>query len=345
MSNRVTFVVAAALCGFLTLGTAVAQDAPAEAQPTTQPAAAPVVPEGAEVVMARVIEVVGDVKHAPLESRDYQVCEVGDEYPPQTKLITGVRSSIKLQFGAGEPFTVMMIDSVGKTVLAEAFRTEDAQNIRVGVGYGRIRAGVAEGGIRSDFTVDCPVATLSKRGTWGFTLVYERGTDVFGIGLADSGQVDALNRITAQRRTVLPGEYVTNAMRMWIEQLRFERNVPIPDILGRGDIEVVFNDLKNSGLGVLEPGRGYANIISLENSIARNDFRRLLREQGLPIVLPGFSPRNELRAEGFFGTGRGDQLIEVVISQTDKLVERGFARPGRYLFRRSAVENWMRNNR
>jgi len=316
-----------------------ATDAPAAEQPATAPA------DVGQPIMARVIELHGDVKHAPLDSQDYTACKLDDAYPPRTKIITGVRSSIKLQIGDEEPYTCMLIEAVGKTVLSEAYKTEDTKKVRVGVGYGRIRAGVAEGGLKSDFTVDSPVATLSKRGTWGFTLFYERDTDYFEIGLSERGLVEAINRLTQERRALKPRELVTQAMRMWLDQVQLFRNVAIPDILGQGEVQVAFNRLQQDGLGVLQPGEGRAVLLNLSNESARSDFAdaaRRARPLGPGGVVGPSAP--QLRAEGFFGSGRGDQLLEVMIEANNPLVQQGFARPGKYTFRRSALEGWLRKH-
>ena len=215
--------------------------------------------------------------------------------------------------------------------------------MRVGVGYGRIRAGVAEGGLKSDFTVDSPVATLSKRGTWGFTLFYERDTDYFDIGLTDRGLVEAINKLTRERRTVNPKELVTSAMRMWLSQAQFERNVSIVDILGQEDIDVAFNRLKQNGLGVLQPGGGEAVVLNLSNEMARGRFADLARRSLPPMLLPP-GTRRPAQPEGYFGTGRGDQLVEVLIETNNPLAQQGFAKPGRYKFRRAVLENWVRQH-
>jgi hypothetical protein len=237
----------------------------------------------------------------------------------------------------------MLIEAVGKTILSEAYKTKDTKKVRVGVGYGRIRAGVAEGGLKSDFTVDSPVATLSKRGTWGFTLFYERDTDYFDIGLTDRGLVEAINKLTRQRRAVNPKELVTSAMRMWLSQAQFERNVSIVDILGQGDIDVAFNRLQQNGLGVLQPGGGEAVVLNLSNEMARGRFADLARHY-LPALPPPGGAQRPARPEGYFGTGRGDQLIEVLIEANNPLAQQGFAQPGRYKFRRAVLENWVRQH-
>jgi hypothetical protein len=230
-------------------------------------------------------------------------------------------------------------------VISEAYKTQQKKVTRVGVGYGKIRAGVAEGGLESDFTVDSPVATLSKRGTWNFGLAYTRGTDRFEIFLLDRGLVDAINKLTQQRRDLTPGQVVTQAMRLWLDEANIRRNVAIVDVLGQEDIQVAFNDLRNSGLGVLSPGSGYENLLNLSNRRAQAQFANLVRNAlgNVPPIVPPAVNRN-LRPEGFFGTGRGDQLVEVFIDRNSDLAQRGLARPGGLTFRRSALEGWLQRN-
>ncbi|MBI5863775.1 MAG: hypothetical protein HZB38_04570 [Planctomycetes bacterium] len=315
---------------------ATAQTPPTASAPASQPAAK-------TPIKAKVIEVNGDVKWAALEGQEWKPVKLNDEFGEQTKFLTGVRSSLKLQIGAEEPYTCMLIDSVGKTVLSEAYKTSDTKTVRIGVGYGRVRGGVAEGGLKSDFTIDSPVPTLSKRGTWGFSLYYERDTDAFEIGLTDFGLVEAMNKLTAEKRNVLPGQLVTEAMRRWLDQTQIFRNVSVADILGQGDLQIAFNRLENDGLGITQLGSGRAIVLNLSNANARDAFRQLLNRTLLtpPALTPQVSP---LRSEGFFGTGRGDQLLEFVISSNDSLAKSGAAKPGNYRFRRDALESWMRAN-
>ena len=341
--NRWPVIVLVAF-GLLAAAVAGAQDqAEGDEARAEKPAAQPAASDQKQPIRARVIELHGDVKHAPLDSQEYQPCQLDDEYPERTKIITGVRSSIKLQIGDEQPYTCMLIEAVGKTVLSEAYKTKDTKKVRVGVGYGRIRAGVAEGGLKSDFTVDSPVATLSKRGTWGFTLFYERDTDFFEISLTDRGLIEVINRMTRKRRMINPKELITSAMRAWLDQAPFERNVSVPDILGQGDIGVAFNRLQQSGLGVLAPGSGQGILLDLTTDRARASFAGLA-QQALPSGA-GYLGDPRLRAEGFFGTGRGDELIEVMIDPNNPLVQKGCARPGAYKFRRSALQGWLREYR
>jgi len=113
----------------------LAQEAsPAPAAPAaSQPASAPV---ERTPITARAIEVRGDVKHAPLGSEDWKACEVDEEYPEQTVILTGLRSSVKLQIGSDDTYTLLVVEPASKTLLTEAYTTADAKRVNIGVGYG-----------------------------------------------------------------------------------------------------------------------------------------------------------------------------------------------------------------
>lgn len=314
---------------------ALAQPVP----PATQPATAPA---DRKPITARVIEVRGDVKHAPLGSEDWQPCQVDEEYPEQTVILTGLRSSVKLQVGQDDTYTVVVVEPASRTLIAEAYATADTKHVHIGVGYGQIRAGVAEGALKSEFTVASPVATLSKRGTWNFGLFYERGTERFQIFLLDHGLVEALHRITGERRDVLPGEVVTQVMRRWADEAQIRRNVPIVDFLGQSDILVAFNRLRQDGLRVLNPEGGQTVLIDLSAPAAQQAFLDLVRQSLLrPPTAGGLPEGRPLRPEGAFGTGRGEELIPVILEKTSPLVQRGYAQPGTYHFARGALEQWL----
>lgn len=312
----------------------------AQSAPASQPADGERTP-----IMTTVIELVGDVKHSAGPDQEWVPCALGDQYPEGTRLLAGIRSSIKLQIGDEEPYTCMLIDSVGLTELTETAIAGDAKRVRVGVGYGRIRAGVAEGGLQSDFTVDSPVATLSKRGTWGFSLAYERGTDYFEIGLTDRGLVEAIKHATNQRRLVNPRELVTTAMRRWLDEAAIQRNVSVVDALGQSGVEIAYNRLRQDGLGVVGLGDGRA-FIDLTSPGARDSFAGLAQQALNTPGLTNFNPGiNNRRPEGSFGTGRGDELISVLIDASSDLAKKGAAQPGRYPIRRQALEGWLRQHR
>jgi hypothetical protein len=351
----------AALLLIAATGLASAQSpgiAPPDAAAAGQPAAAPPGPAASgptdrRAVLARVIEVRGDVQYALIGSSEWKPCQLNDEYGEQTKVRTGLRSSIKFQIGQEPPYTALVVESVGLVSLSELYKTEQTKRVRIGVGHGKIRAGVAEGGLRSEFTVDSPVATLSKRGTWNFGLAYERGTDRFEVFLLDSGLVDALHRLSGKTIELLPGEAVTEAMRAWLDEVQVRENVAVADLFGQEHMQVAFNTLDNSGLGVLGPGGGRAPLLNLSSGFAQQSFAQTLQtqlaQQGVPptpgilrvIQNPPPAAGPNFRPEGFFGTGRGDELLEVTLDRQNELVRRGLAKPGRFLFRRSALESWL----
>lgn len=312
--------------------------------PATQPATQPTtLPAGAAPITARVLELKGDVKHAPLGSKEWAACQVDDEYPPETMILTGIRSSVKLQIGTDDTYTAMIIEPASKTLISEAQVTQDTKRVNIGVGYGQIRAGVVEGGLKSDFTVSSPVATLSKRGTWNFGLFYERGTDRFSIFLIDNGLVDAFNRTTGRRRQVLPSQIVTQVMRRWLDESPIRNNVPVPDYLGQGDLEVAFNRLQTDGLRVLDPEGGQVVLLDLTSRGARLSFADIAR-RSLPVGEAGFHLPSlpPARHEGFFGTGRGSDLIPVILGPQSDLVQKGFAKPGTYRIAEGALRGWLK---
>lgn len=354
MRMGLTFIRTVALFGTLSVlsASAIAQDAADTDTPTTTTTPESTPPADAEPIYARVIEVSGDVRYAPLDSTDWKPVELDMQLPAETQIRTGLRSAVKFQIGEQAPFTAMVIESVGKIVLSEAYRAPDKKRVRIGVAYGKVRAGVAEGGLQSDFTVDTPVATLSKRGTWDFGVRFER-PNRFQFFLNDHGLIQILNRITGDIRTLTPGQNVTEAMRQWLTQARFARTVPVPDIFGQGEIDMSFNHIRTGGLGITNLGGGESTFVNLSNRSARNAFSSLvtqsLRRGNLPLP---FNPGTGSgaggpirRPEGFFGTGRGDQLVPVVIDATNSLAQRGFAKPGTYRIRRSALEGWLSKQR
>ncbi len=311
---------AAACCAIvciLTLGHhVVAQDTasvpqPAAAPPTSVREAPPADNNGTQAIFAKAIDVHGDVRFSTPDNPERQKLEVGGELGKDAQIWTGIGASVLFQIGDEEPYTALVIDSVGKVILSEAHKTADTKRVRIGVGYGKIRAGVAEGGLKSDFTVDSPVASLSKRGTWNFGLSYTRGTGEFEVFLLERGLVEAINNATNQRRLLRPREAVTQAMRTWALEANIRRNVAIPDLLGQDDLFVAVDRGRNSGLGVTGPGQGgavFSNTSNRSLAAVNGGFGNNLAQ---PIT-GTTGPTKFRRPEGYFGTGRGDGLIEAV---------------------------------
>lgn len=253
---------------------------------------------------ARVIEVEGRVGYALVDAGGelgpWQSAKVGTELPAGARIRTGLRSKIIMAFGDD---TVVEIDRATLASIDQFHRSADTKVIRLGLGHGAVRAGVAETTLRSDMTIETPTATLSKRGTMGFSMTYEPVAGRFRIALADEGLVEALNKITDDMRSVRPGEHVTQAMRRWIETARFNRYVPVATYFGLTDSEQNYMvGSGGEGRAVASPGEG-----GNSNNTTSWDSKSIQR-----IQRPGYRPMTPIdfgdgvidRPEGNFGTGR-----------------------------------------
>ncbi len=211
---------------------------PATTQPTTTRPAEPVTD-----LKARVLETAGTVAWAPagtdvLNAAAWKPVQVNDEFGAGVQIRTGLRSHVTLQFGDD---TVVSVRRATLASIDQFYRTQETKSVRLGLGYGAIRGGTTEGELRSDLTVESPVATLAKRGTEGWELSVEPYTGGWRISLARSGLVEALERATGQRRLVHPGEYANarNIAQAWINQALFDRVVRFvsADMLTSADVD------------------------------------------------------------------------------------------------------------
>ncbi len=248
--TRCSFLAALLTCTLLAASPLAAQTDGA----ATQAAAAA---EGTPIE-ARVIDLKGRAQHAPVgsavtDAQAWQPVQLNDVYPAGTLIRTSLSSQVTLQFGSEEPYTVVMVERMTLASIASLYKTATEKVSRVSVNYGAVRGGVSEGGLRSSFVVDSTVATLTKRGTWGFRLFVERGTGRYTISLADRGLVEALNNITRQRQALSPGQYVTQAMIRWVEQTSFDRLITMQDRFGLTVEEFRFKAFNDTGLAVLDP--------------------------------------------------------------------------------------------
>jgi hypothetical protein len=229
-----------------------------EPVPATQPVAEVAAPEGTPVD-AQVIEVKGRAQHAPAgtavtDTAAWQPVQMNDRYPAGTLIRTGLGSHVILRFGQEEPYTVVLVERMTLANIAALYKTATEKVSQVHVNYGAVRGGVSEGGLRSSFVVDSTVATLTKRGTWGFRMFIERGTGRYVISLADDGMIQALNRLTGQRQNLYSGQYVNEAMIRWVEQTTFDRLITMQDRFGLTAEELRFKSFNDTGLAVLSPG-------------------------------------------------------------------------------------------
>jgi len=233
---------------------------PATTQPTT-PAAEPVT-----ALKARVIETAGTVAWAPvgtdvLDAAAWKPVQMHDEFGGGVQIRTGLRSHVTLQFGDD---TVVSVRRATLASIDQFYRTQEAKSVRLGLGYGAIRGGTTEGELRSDLTVESPVATLAKRGTEGWEIFVEPYTGGWRISLARTGLVEALERATGQRRLVHPGEYANarNIAQAWINQALFDRVVRFvsADMLTQAEVDFTTQ------------GRGGTAPVSLDGAADLLDF-------------------------------------------------------------------------
>ncbi len=241
---------------FLVLFSTVMTDVPSVL--AESPSSAPASDPGqvtAEKLVATCIRVKGTVQYAPIAAKStdtaaWKPVEVGQEYGEGVQIRTGVRSSALLKFGDD---TIVMVDRSTLAAISEFRRTADTKRTRIGLDYGAVRAGVAEGGLRSDFAIDSPVATLSKRGTWDFEMWVERGTGRFDVKLADRGLVEVLHKGTGQKAQIKPKQHVTEAMLNWADTARFDRLVVLADAFGLTAEETDIYSRTNTGRTGLDP--------------------------------------------------------------------------------------------
>jgi hypothetical protein len=249
------FTILALVMALTAVSTAWAQ--PAATQPATTGAVQTRPAESIDPMSARIVQLAGRVQVAQAdpagEIGPWEDARVGDRLPAGTRIRTRLRSQVVLMFGDD---SVVLIDRATLASIDQFHRTADTKFVRLGLGHGAIRAGVAETTLRSDMTIETPTATLSKKGTIDFGIEYEPSSGRFRIFLAREGLVEALNKLTGERRTVLPGQYVTQAMIRWITTATFDRRVALADLFGLTGSEQWFNAMNGSGRGAVEPGGG-----------------------------------------------------------------------------------------
>lgn len=244
--------------------------APVLGQAAAPPAAAPA---AGEPLRYQVYEVKGRVYVAkagtdPKLKEGWRRVRRGENLIKGQQIRTSLRSAIKLVAYPAEPPTVIMIERASLVSIAELRYVHNSAKSRIKLAYGAIRAGVAEGVIRSDMEIECPVATLSKKGTDIFRFEYRNGRWKMSLSALGRGQIMAIqNRYAGivggrswtsgflRTRNVFPGQFVTDQMVRTIESTLFDRDVNINDLFGLKGIELQFNTLFGNGTGFLLLGR------------------------------------------------------------------------------------------
>ena len=296
------------------LGKASPEVAPTEEQP--QPAAATDEPQptedadAASEMSARVIEVTGVVEWSlpgvsPAGDDGWQPVKVDDLLAPGTQIRTHLGAGVNLQFGET---TFAGIRGLSFASIDDARRSAQRETVKLGLGYGTIRGASSEGEVVSEVTVDSPHATLAKRGTEGWQIFVEAQTGRFEVSLAESGLVEAIQRLGADRtrtRLIRPGEYANqkNIANLWLRQAVFDRAVKFFEPQGITTAEAACATEYPGGLASLAPGAG-TDLMVLTDRRVRTEAAGGITGAGddRPIIQP---PAIRLyRPEGNFGTGQ-----------------------------------------
>lgn len=263
----------AILCAAAILSVAVnaMAQAPAGGQPVAAPAKATSAPasqpqSGEASLVYEAIAVQGTVLVAPIgvevmDVNAWHQLKVGESVTRGQQIRTFFRSAVKLVARPADPPTVLMLETAS-TMTIEDLAIRDGRAVaRLGLGQGAIRAGVAEGEIRSDMEISTPQAVLSKKGTDIFRFEYMNGK--YNISLSEQGrgllqaiQLQFSTRgdiIGSKSRFVTPGQYVTQRMAQAIESMTFDREININDVFGLIGNDRIFTLLNDRGFAFLLP--------------------------------------------------------------------------------------------
>lgn len=250
---------------------------------------------------------VGKVQYAPvgvdaLDTEKWKGVESDMVLGADTQIRTGLRSRCTLMFGEKPDQTVISVRRATLACIADLFRSQNEQRVRIGLGYGAVRGGSTEGRLRSDVVIDSPVATLAKRGTEGFEMEVAPVGGYFRVSLARSGLVTALSKTQDLRRSVRPGEYVSQntIAKTWVNQESFDRTVRFFEVGAMTNADTKFTTHAATGMGSVAPGGGR----ELGNFADREQIDAALMElppNAMPMVL--MTPEAPERPEGNFGFG------------------------------------------
>ena len=227
-------------------------------------------PTSNTAVSARVLKVIGRVQHSPIDHNAWQDTREGDVLSDGTRIRTGFKSAVQLQLHTA---AVVQIQSATQVALTELARYENTEKTRIGLKYGKIRGGIIQEKIDSDFQIVCPAAVLTREGTWGFEMSYDPATENFYVGLDTDGLVRVLQTSTGRRMGILPGQYVTQSMQAWFKTAQFEDMVDLVDQFGTTTIEKLFYASNSGGLTAADPtGNSFASsfkqgLVNLLNGI------------------------------------------------------------------------------
>ncbi|MFQ5501564.1 MAG: hypothetical protein ACE5EQ_04600 [Phycisphaerae bacterium] len=229
--------------------------------PDPKPAAQPTKPGGG--LRYEVHQVQGKVRVSrigidPMDTAAWRYIQKGDLLGTGLQVSVPWRSSVKLVARPATPPTVLWIGRGSLVNIQELSIKRGVAKARLDLGYGIIRAGVAEGGVRSDMEITCPAATLSKRGTDIFEITYRNGQ--FAMRLSDQGRglIQAIqlqygrngNYLGARSRFLTPGQAVTHRMAQAIMSMQLDREISINDLFGLKGTDQLMNLIHDRGIGI-----------------------------------------------------------------------------------------------
>jgi hypothetical protein len=278
---------------------------------SSQPAQLP----GDQEYVFVVNEVEGKVWIAPIgtdalgiDGAKWVPLRVGDRIGRGSVVRSDFKAKAKLVGVPADPPTVMLIESGTVLAFEEMVVRNNRQQVRMSLGVGAVKAGVAESGdVRSDMEIRMPTGTLSKKGTDIFRLEYQNGR--FHISLSEQGRglLQAINLkfgssgnlITSRSRFVTRGQFVTQEMFKAIDHVKFDREININDLVGQTPNELL-TLLNNRGIAFILPfGDDATNFLGLPG------FQRTGGDMGGMNGLTG-TPIGSVRrrGEGDFGVGQ-----------------------------------------
>jgi len=300
----------------------------------------------------QVVEVAGTVRAAAIgvdakAPAGWHNVQVAEFITAGMQIETAFRSKVKLVMVPADPPTVIMIERSTLLQFSELRYEKGTAKARIELGHGAVRAGVAEGNVRSDMQIASPAAVLSKQGTDIFRFWYFNSND-WGMSLSERGR-GLIRAIQLKQggttggglggfdsRFVRPGQSVNQEMLRTIETELFNRFVNVNDLFGltTGDIQLI--SLWGNGVNI----RGLnGDIIKLRDITGRDsgldqmktkeqlltpgvDGLRLY--QGLiPFLKKDTRPRGN--NGGDFGVGQGTVPVSVFNTASKAVIQAGQA--------------------
>ncbi len=207
----------------------------------------------------------GIAKVAPVgvdvfEEDKWKELKQGDKLGAGVQLLVTGQSQVKLVLEPASPPTVMLIEAMTQLSIEDLAMREGTSTTRIALASGAIRAGVIESTTRSDFLIEAPTATLSKKGTDIFRFEYQNGRFRMSLSSQGRGLVQAIkykfnnsgNIVDAKSRFVTRGQFVTQQMMRAIDNVKYDRDIQVLDFVGLTQEERL-NLLFNNGLAILLP--------------------------------------------------------------------------------------------